>query len=355
MRRLSRHIGGTVFNGIFMALVVFVGLDMVAEIIDEMGALQRNYHFADALVYVFTRAPSTIYEYLPNSALIGCIYGLGLLAGNSEVTVMRAAGISLLRLVYFVIKPVLLFIFLGVIIGEYFSPYLDQRADGTREYLRKGSEVQDSAEGLWIRESNEFMHFNAVFPGGVLYGVTRYQFGEGKTLEEASFSTRATYNSLDGTWTEENVSITRFNDNSTSTEKRITRQWTSDLSPEVLTLNILPPSSLPIKTLSNHIAFLQQQGADIAVYELAYWRKLFQPMVILGLVLVGVSFVFGPLREATMGFRVFIGVVIGVSFKTLQDLLGPFSIVFELPVLYAVIVPILLCLVMGVYLLRRNG
>ena len=83
MIRLSRHIGLTVFNAVFMALIVVVGLDVVAEIIDETSAIERNYGFTDVLVYVGTKLPSTIYEYIPFSSLIGCLYGLGLLAGNS--------------------------------------------------------------------------------------------------------------------------------------------------------------------------------------------------------------------------------------------------------------------------------
>jgi len=355
MRRLSRHIGGTVFRSVFLALCVIVGLDVVAEIIDQTRAIQRDYYFVDALIYVFTKLPSTIYEYMPLSSLIGCLYGLGLLVGNSEVTVMRASGVSLVRIVYFVMKPVLVFIVLSVGIGEYFSPYLDQRAEGTREYLRKGSSSQDSAAGLWIREEREFMHFNAVFPGGVLYGVTRYQFDDQQKLQQASFSSRATYNATEQFWVEENVSITRFDENKTVTEKRITRRWNSELSPQILTVNILPAASLPVRTLDNHIDFLRQQNADTAVYELAYWRKLLQPLVVLGLVLIAISFVFGPLRDATMGFRIFVGVLVGLSFKILQDLLGPFSLVFGFPVIFAVITPILLCILVGLYLLRRSG
>jgi len=355
MRRLSRHIGGTVFSSVLITLSVIVGLDVVAEIIDQTRAIQRNYYFPDALIYVLTKLPSTIYEYMPLSALIGCLYGLGLLAGNSEVTVMRASGVSLIRIVYFVIKPVLVFIILSAAIGEYFSPYLDQRAEGTREYLRKGASSQDSAAGLWIREEREFMHFNAVFPGGVLYGVTRYQFDDQQNLQEASFSSRATYNAADQFWVEENVSITRFDENKTIAEKQVTRRWDSELSPEILTVNILPASSLPIRTLDNHIGFLRQQNADTAVYELAYWRKVLQPLVVLGLVLIAISFVFGPLRDSTMGFRIFVGVLVGIGFKILQDLLGPFSIVFGFPVIFAVIAPILLCMLVGLYLLRRSG
>ena len=60
MRRLARHIGSTVFSSVFLALCVIVGLDVVAAVIDETGAIQRNYHFSDVLVYVFTKLPSTI-------------------------------------------------------------------------------------------------------------------------------------------------------------------------------------------------------------------------------------------------------------------------------------------------------
>ena len=355
MRRLSRHIGITVFRAVAATLLVFVGLDVVTELIDEVGALQRDYDYLDAVVYVITKLPSTVYEYLPYAVLIGCIYGLGTLAGNSEVTVMRASGVSLSRIVYLVMRPVLLFVLVGIAIGETVSPYTDQIAAATRDNLRKGASAQDSASGLWIREGYEFMHFNAVFPGGVLFGVTRYQVDQQQNLKQASFSTRATYNVSSGKWIEENVSITRFEENNTVTEKQITRDWVSDLSPDVLTVNILPPSSLPIPILKDHIAFLRQQGATTGIYELAFWHKLLQPAATLALVIVAISFVFGPLREATMGFRIFVGVLTGISFKMLQDLLGPFSIVFELPIFFAVLAPILLSVAVGAYLLRRSG
>ena len=292
---------------------------------------------------------------MPFASLIGCLIGLGLLAANSEVIVMRAAGVSPMRIVGFVIKPVLLFILLSMAIGEYFSPYLDQLAEGKRGYLLKGESAQDSASGPWNREGNEFMHFNAVFPGGVVYGVTRYQFNDDRQIEEASFSSRATYNVSEGYWMEENVSVTRFLQNSTETQKLITRRWDSELTPGVLSLNILPADSLSIESLYNYIRFLSLQNTDTAGYEVAFWRKVLQPLIILGLVLIGISFVFGPLRDSTMGFRIFIGVVLGISFRILQDMLGPLSVVFEFPPLMAVLAPVLFCFVIGLYLLKRSG
>ncbi|MBT7375192.1 MAG: LPS export ABC transporter permease LptG [Porticoccaceae bacterium] len=355
MLRLSRHIGSTIFLSIAVALLVLVGLDVVAAIIDEAGDVRRNYHFSDALIYVGTKLPSTIYEYIPFSSLIGCLFGLGMLASSSEVVVMRASGISLLRIVYFVLRPVMLFVVLAVTIGEYFSPYLDQLAEGRREYLRKGESALDSSSGLWNREGSEFMHFNAVFPGGVLFGVSRFQFAEDRSLQEASFSSRATFNASENLWVEENVSITRFTEDRTEAEKKITRRWESELTPEVLTVNILPPEALSIRSLNQYIDFLEHQNTDNQLYKLAFWTKVLQPLVIIGLVLLGISFVFGPLRESTMGFRIFIGVVVGVGFRIIQDMLGPFSIVFGFPPLLAVLLPVLFCVLVGLMLLRRSG
>jgi lipopolysaccharide export system permease protein len=355
MRRLSTYIGLTVLSAIGVSLIAVVGLDLVASIIDQISDIKRSYQFVDVMIYVATKLPSTIYEYVPLASLIGCLVGLGMLATNSEVVVMRASGVSLLRIVYLVFKPVLVFVLIAVLIGEYFSPYLDQLAESRRDYLRKGESALDSTSGFWAREGTEYMHFNAVFPGGVLFGVTRYRFDDQQQIQEASFSSRATYNESENLWTEENVSSTYFLDKNTQTRKWVTRPWYSELTPEVLTLNILPPDALSMQTLSGYINFLKQRNSDTANYQLAFWEKVLQPFAILGLVLVGISFVFGPLRQATVGFRIFVGVLFGISFRLIQDMLGPLSIVFEFPPILAIMLPIVLCYAVGLYLLRRSG
>jgi lipopolysaccharide export system permease protein len=354
-KRLSGYIGVNVMSAIAVALVAIVGLDVVAGIIDQMGDIKRNYQFVDVLIYTATKLPSTIYEYTPLASLIGCLVGLGMLATNSEVIVMRAAGVSLFRIVLLVFKPVLVFILLAALIGEYFSPYLDQLADSKREYLRKGESALDSTSGFWAKEGDEFIHFNAVFPGGVLFGVTRYRLNEQRELEEASFSSRATFNKTEGFWVEENVSSTLFVEQQTYTRKWVTRNWKTELTPEVLTLNILPAEALSAGSLNDHIDYLERRKADSAKYRLAFWSKVLQPLAIFALVLVGIAFVFGPLRQATVGFRVFVGVLFGISFKLLSDILGPLSIVFEMPPVLAVLAPIAVCFVIGLFLLKRAG
>ena len=84
-----------------------------------------------------------------------------------------------------------------------------------------------------------------------------------------------------------------------------------------------------------------------------FWRKLFFPFTLLSLVVMGASFIFGPLREGSVGFRVFIGVMTGVVFKVSQDLLGPSSLVFGFTPLLAALIPILGCLILGGILIMR--
>jgi lipopolysaccharide export system permease protein len=344
MRILSGHIANSVFSAIFISLVVVVGIDAISAIVDELDSIRNNYKLEDVFIYVATSIPSRIYEYLPISTLIGCLFGLGQLADRSEIVIMRGAGISTTKIVFLVIRPALFFVFLGLILGEYFAPYLDQLAKGQREYLRKGDLEVDSNSGLWIREGNEFMHFNAVFPGGVLFGVTRFQFDKKLKLIQASYSSRASYNSVDKVWVEENISLTKFYPERLETDKLITRDWKSDLSPELLVVNILPPDRLSISTLYYYVNFLKDQEVSANVYE---------PFVIIGLVLLGISFVFGPLRGSSIGSKIFVGVLVGVVFNIFQDLLGSTSVVVGFSPWLAVLAPVFLCLFCGIFFLAK--
>ena len=92
-------------------------------------------------------------------------------------------------------------------------------------------------------------------------------------------------------------------------------------------------------------------SADI---ELAFWRKLLQPLAVGGLVLLAMSFIFGPLREGNMGARIFAGVIVGVVFRISQDFFGPVSLLFNLSALLAAAIPIAVCWCLGVWLLVRK-
>lgn len=351
MRQLSRYVSFFVMSAILMVLLIIVSLDVISAIIDGAGDTRNDYTFVEVLKYVLTTLPSRIYENIPFSALIGCLLGLGLLAGNSELVIMRAAGISLLRIVTMVLRPVLLVIALGVVLGEYAVPYTDQLAESRRMLLRGGEDAMASASGMWNREGNEYMNFSAVFPDGKLFGVTRYQFDENNQLQQVSFAVETQF--VEDHWSQEKVVETRFVDGRTETETFAQRRWDTNLSPDLLGLVVMPAQSLSMQDLYSYAVYLRQQGQDDGNYWLAFWGKALQPVSIISLVMIAVSFIFGPLREVTMGHRVFAGVITGIVFRTSQELLGPASLVYGFDPFWAVMAPAIACMLVGLLLLRR--
>ena len=116
MRRLDRYIGSSVFLAIIAVLGVITSLALLFAFIDELDDVDGAYTAWGAASYVGLTAPQRIYEMLPMAALIGCLVGLGGLASNSELTVIRAAGVSIRRIVWAVMKPMLVLMFIGLLV-----------------------------------------------------------------------------------------------------------------------------------------------------------------------------------------------------------------------------------------------
>lgn len=352
MSLLSRYIARQVIAAVALALLVLVGLDVIAELFDEAGNQHGAYDFVEVLLYVGLTVPRRIHEYLPFAALIGCLAGLGTLANRSELTVMRAAGVSAGRIAWYVMQPTLAIVLLGLLLNQYLAPAAEQYADSRRALLRGGGEPVLSKEGLWHRERHAFMHFNVVQPGGVLYGVKIFQFDAAGELTRALYARRADWRS-GGRWQLADVRMTLFAGDRTYVRHLATLDWATDMHPELLSLAVMNPKYLSISRLWRYAQYRERQGLDAKPLLLAFWGKVTQPLGTLSLVLVAISFVFGPLRQVTMGYRLFSGVLVGIAFRTGQQLLGPASIVFDFAPLYAVLAPIVLTGVIGLYVLRR--
>ena len=351
MVKLKRYIGSFVFQSIAAVLFVIVALDAIFEIINQLGKLKGDYGVVEAVQYAFLYIPSSVYEYIPLSSLVGCLIGLGGLASSSELVVMRAAGVNMRQVIWAVFRPVIMLIFLGVMIGEFVAPYTDQLADSQKALAQGHSQSLESDRGVWNREGNEFMHFNAVLPNGKLFGITRFIFNEDNTLKEVSFVDSAIYQG--NYWFEQDGVITSFSENALTKSSFSTRRWYTEVSPDLLNVLVLNPEELPLKRLYDYSKYLDKQNLDSSDYRLAFWQKMLQPLATLSLVIIAISFILGPLRQVTMGFRVFVGILVGLVFQTVQKLLGPASIIFGFSPFIAVLVPILISFVIGFFVLRR--
>jgi lipopolysaccharide export system permease protein len=351
MQRLNRYVARTVWLSILLVLLVIVGIDGLSAFIDEAGNRSDTYGFGEISRYVLLTLPTRCYEYIPFAALIGALIGLGQLASSSELVVMRAAGISNTRVAWVVLRQSLLVAALGFVLGEYVAPITQQEAQSGRALARYADQRSASEQGIWRRDGGLFMHVRAVSGDSEIFGVTAYEFDADGWLRRSLFADRGRYQ--EGGWSLGEVVITDFADHHPRVEERAALFLPSNVTPKILALENVSPAQLSLRDLTDYTAFLRTQGESVGDFELAAWSKLMQPAAVAALVLVAISFVFGPLRDGTLGFRIFAGVMVGVLFRLSQDLLGPASLVFGFPPLYAALTPVLLCVVAGVFLLRR--
>lgn len=354
MKLIDLYIARQVMSATLAVLLVIVGLDLMFSLVDQLPDIQKEYDLMAAMQYVAFTAPRRLYEHIPLSALIGCLLGLGTLATHSELTVMRAAGMSLKRIFWAVTKPVLVMVVFAAALGEWVVPHAEQKAQSFRSMKLSGG-VALASRGVWHRDGSQFIHINAVVEGGEVWGVTRYRFDKQNRLQRASFAHIGRYVADEQYWLLEGVESTRFEGNRTVAERIPQEKWFIELTPELLSIVVVEPANLSMQGLWQYTDYLQRQGLQADNYLLAFWNKVFQPVAIMGLVLVAVSFIFGPLRSVTVGQRLIAGVVVGMSFKLAQDMLGPASTVFGFPPMVAVLLPIGLCVITGLYLIRRAG
>ncbi len=352
MKKINSYIAQSVTAAIFLVLLVIVSLDFISELVDQLGRVRADYTFQEAFIYSGLSVPSSVYDFLPLSCLVGCLIGLGVLASTSELTVMRAAGVSILRIIWAVMRPILMYIALGVFLGEYITPITDQYRESRKAIMLGHQSALQGQRGVWNREGNEFMHFSAVLPNGKLFGITRLQFADDGRLLSSTYVESAIFQEKD--WFQKNGVSSRIGGGKIETSEFRTSYWRTEVSPKILDVLVLPPEDLPMKRLYSYANYLERQDQDAQEYRLAFWKKALQPLATLSLVMIAISFIFGPLRQVTMGFRIFTGVMVGILFRTSQDLLGPSSLIFGFSPLIAVLAPVLVCMFIGLILLRRS-
>src|SRR4029453_8923852 len=121
---------------LFATLLIFAALLMLFaffDLIHELGDVGRGeYTIGAALLFVALHLPSRLYELFPVAALIGTLFAIAQLVANSEYTVMRASGMSLLQLSWSVLRVGIPLAAATFLAGEYIAPPAEQIAQTVR-------------------------------------------------------------------------------------------------------------------------------------------------------------------------------------------------------------------------------
>lgn len=343
MKLIDRYIASNVLAGTLVVLLVIVSLDLLFDFLREsQQSGQGGYTVLLALLYVLLTTPYRVYQAFPFATLIGSLVGLGGLAARSELVVMRSSGISALSVARPLVITGLLLALLAMAIGEWLAPRTGQLATEMRTNAFGNQLTAGGQTGFWARDGNHYVHARQVPRADVLEDLRIYAF-KGARLDHITTALRARYDGR--AWILLKPVTTRFAaDGSIRVIHQERIRYRSELKPDVLAVVVVEPETLPIAELWTYSRYLEHNGLDSSRYRLAFWVKVATPLATITMLLLTVPLVFGSLRSALLGQRIFIGVLIGIAFFLLNRLLNRAALVYGLPPLISALGPTVLFL-----------
>ncbi|MBT8132272.1 MAG: LPS export ABC transporter permease LptG, partial [Gammaproteobacteria bacterium] len=307
-------------------LVLNAFVSFIAQV-DNVG--QGNFSTTDAIVYVLLTMPSMTYELLPIATLLGALLGLGNLASNSELIVMRAAGISAWRLTGSVVIAGVIIALLGTLLGEFIAPPAEQYAKRQRTMALHNQLTMGQGQSGWIRDGNVVINIEQLMSGDRAGGIYVFTFDDEQNLRSLVQARSASFEK-NGTWLLDDSSKTEFLENKILATKEPRLTQTTALSPELLGLSVVDPDVLAARGLYDYIAYLRNNGLDASQYVMAFWSRIATVISIIIMAALALPFVFGSLRSTGTGQRMFVGILLGAAYYLINRLVANSGAVFGL-------------------------
>jgi len=352
MKIIDRYIGAAVFRNIALVLMVLLALDALFRLVRELNAVGTgNYDQSEMVIYLLLTTPSHVVEFFPVAALLGAITGLGSLANQSELVVMRAAGVSLLRISASVLKAGFILILALMLLSEFIVPPAEQLAQSRRSQMLAKQTALKTVNGFWSRDARSFLNIRGISPGGDISDIYIYEFDDEHQLRTTTHAEKAIYDK--GQWILNGLSQSEITVEGIKTRTFEQAQWDSLLSPALISLIVVNPLQLSVRDLYGYYRYLNDNGQDSARYELAFWSRLVLPISIAVMMLLAVPFIFGPLRSVSIGQRIFIGFLVGLGFFLFNQGFNHLGIIYSIPPLLSASLPALSFLILAVVMIRR--
>ncbi len=349
LKQYDLYVARTIIICIVVVLLCIGLLLTMFALVDETQGVSETRSFATIVLSVLSDLPIRLTEVSNYIVLMGGLIGLGTLSQNSEVTVLRASGVSPIRLCLPIAVVSILFYLVMVFMTETTTPALSAWA------AQFDDEAVATEEGVWYKESNIYTRINALDSQLEINRLLQFETTPNTTLSRALTAEGGSANTTENSFELRGVAETQFFESSIDTRREHTRTW--EIQSDLLTLKsrlTQEPSEFGIVELYEHIQYLENEGQDTKEFEISLWTRLAKPLSILGLIPVIVGFVLGPLRETGMGTRIAVGLGVGIFLEYFQRMLIPLASLYGLHPIWVVFIPLVLIFGCGGWLLRKT-
>jgi lipopolysaccharide export system permease protein len=356
MKTLGRYLNKDLIRMVSLALLGLLALYLFFDFIGQLNDLGKgNYQLTDALIYVTLQIPSRAYELMPIAVLMGTIFTLSLLSVHSEITVIRTAGISLKKLSSWLAYTGILCAIITFVVGEYVVPYSERQAEQFKLQATKSMVVGQFSSGVWVKDKQSFINIKKMLPDLTLQSIRIYTFDQKLRLTEIREAQQGVYQH-DNNWLLEQSVQTIFLPDHLGVEVKTLPSfiWKTPISPQMLSVLLVSPDKMSAIALYKYTKHLKDNKQKTLSYEIAFWNKLFYPFVCIAMIIIALPFSLGQQRSMNIGFKLFIGIIIGLSFYFFSKVMAYVGQLYAWHPLFVVFLPLFIFLGTSLYLLKRQ-
>jgi lipopolysaccharide export system permease protein len=278
--------------------------------------VKYNASFRIILLYLLYQVPQVVFQWtLPYSVLLATLLTLGTLSRHSEITAMKAGGVSLYRLtfpLFFIAILISLCAFLG---SEYLVPHVNQKSRHLVSVrLKKEPSSFFKNYKIWYRSDHHIFNIQLLDPKQkALKGFTLYEFDD-------EFRCTQRIDAKEVKWIGEKW---KFYDGATrdfdeggairttpfqELEVPLPETWVSFQGIE------RQSEEMSYTELRDYVQKIQSAGYDSTRYLVDLYSKLSFPFLNLIMILIGVPFALKTGRSGGVALSIGISVMIGFAY-----------------------------------------
>jgi len=332
MRTVRRLLYRDIASSVMFVALAFLSLFFFIDFVDELDKVGESGPW-QAVRSAALELPGHFYELFPIAVLIGTIYSLSRMAQSSEFTILRTGGLGPGRALGLLAVLGLAFGLLTFVVGDFVAPASERLA--VEQKARAGGGLQLVGGGAWLKERRTTpgdersysVSVGGATAGGALLWIRIFEFdGDGGLLSRTEAAEGRV--GADGTWTLVNANVATWPPARTPGTPQVqisnlaTLDWPSSLTAEVVAAAVLPLSTMTTAELWRYSAHLSDQEQAAQRYEIRFWKKALYPLACLVMVALALPFAYLHARAGSVSFKVFGGIMLGISFVLLNNLAG---------------------------------
>lgn len=327
-KKIDRYIFIRLFSITVFVLLVLIFIFLVIDFSENSDDFtDKGATFAEIFgVYYLNYIPEMVRLVIPVAIFVACLYLTGQMADRLEITALKAAGVSLYRL----ILPYLAFAFLMLIIISYLDGFIIPDSNSERiafeeKYLKNKTEKVDRNK-IYRQESANTIYrinyFDAKDQTGFRIEVVQFA---GDTVKKTMDIQRMKWKEKEKVWQLVDVEEKIF------TPTGYQKQYIDSLEAD---LNILPRDlarttsdiyQLTYPEAINYIQSIKRSGASNAeLPEVQFYGRLAYPFSIVVVTIVGFALA-SVRRRGGRGFHIAAGLTISFLYLAFMKVIEPFG------------------------------